>query len=34
VDSVEEQVSIAKSKGGIGPNEDVDIYRFKVKRYH
>lgn len=34
VDSVADQVSIARSKGGIEPGEDADIYRFKVTRYH
>lgn len=34
VDTVEEQIRIAKMKAGIGPDEDVDIYRFEVRRYH
>lgn len=34
VDSIEEQLSIARMKGGIGPGEKAVIYRFKVKRYH
>jgi AmmeMemoRadiSam system protein A len=33
VDTIEEQLSIAKTKAGIGPREDADIYRFEVKRY-
>ena len=33
VDSVEEQVRIAKSKAGIGEDEPVDLYRFEVQRY-
>lgn len=33
VDTAEEQLKIAKMKAGIGPREDVDIYRFEVKRY-
>jgi MEMO1 family protein len=33
VDSVEEQVRIAKSKAGIGEDEQVEIYRFEVQRY-
>ncbi len=33
VDTVEEQLRIAKMKAGIGPDEDTDIYRFEVKRY-
>lgn len=34
VETVEEQVRIAKMKAGIDPAEGVDIYRFKVRRYH
>ncbi len=34
VDSVEEQLSIARRKGGIGPDEKAVIYRFRVKRYY
>lgn len=34
VDKVEEQISIAKMKAGIGLNEKVELYRFEVKRYH
>ena len=33
IDEVEEQVNIAKQKAGISPNEDVELYRFEVKRY-
>jgi AmmeMemoRadiSam system protein A len=34
VDSVQEQLAIARSKAGIGPEEtDVEVYRFEVKRY-
>jgi AmmeMemoRadiSam system protein A len=33
VDTVEEQIRIAKMKAGILPQEDVQIYKFKVKRY-
>lgn len=33
VHTVEEQVSIAKRKAGIGANEDVEIERFEVIRY-
>jgi MEMO1 family protein len=33
VDSVEEQVRIAKTKAGILPEEPVDLYRFEVQRY-
>jgi AMMECR1 domain-containing protein len=34
VDTVEEQLRIAKLKAGILPNEEVKIFRFEVKRYH
>jgi AmmeMemoRadiSam system protein A len=33
VDTVEEQLRIAKMKAGILPDEDCEIYRFTVKRY-
>lgn len=33
VDTVEEQVSIAKQKAGIRPEEPVEMYRFSVTRY-
>lgn len=33
VDSVEEQLSIAKRKAGISPDEEVNIYRFTVTRH-
>ena len=33
VDTVDEQVSIAKQKAGIGPDEPVQLERFKVERY-
>ena len=33
VDSVDEQVAIARSKAGILPGEPVDLYRFQVERY-
>lgn len=33
VDTVEEQVAIARRKAGIGPNEQVKLERFEVKRY-
>jgi AmmeMemoRadiSam system protein A len=33
VDSVEDQIRIAKMKAGILPHEEVDIFRFEVKRY-
>jgi AMMECR1 domain-containing protein len=34
VDTVEEQLRIAKMKAGLAPDERADIYRFEVKRYH
>jgi AmmeMemoRadiSam system protein A len=33
VDSVDYQIDICRQKGGIGPNEPVQLYRFEVKRY-
>lgn len=33
VDTVEEQVSIARRKAGIAPGEPVELYRFQVIRY-
>lgn len=33
VDTVEEQISIAKQKAGIGSEEEVELWRFEVKRY-
>lgn len=33
IDTVEEQLRITKMKAGILPHEDVEIYRFEVKRY-
>jgi len=33
VDTVEEQLSIVRLKAGISPVEDIEIYRFKVRRY-
>ena len=34
VDSVEEQVDIARRKGGIGPSEKIKLYRFEVVRHY
>jgi AmmeMemoRadiSam system protein A len=34
VNSVEEQIAIAKSKAGILPGEEVEIFKFEVKRKH
>ncbi|MEW6213717.1 MAG: AmmeMemoRadiSam system protein A [Nitrospirota bacterium] len=33
VDTVEEQLRITRMKAGILPQEEVEIYRFEVKRY-
>ena len=33
VDTVEEQIKIAKRKAGIVSDEPVDLFRFEVKRY-
>lgn len=33
IDTVEEQLSIAKQKAGISPGEKVQIFRFKVERF-
>jgi AmmeMemoRadiSam system protein A len=34
VDTVEEQVAIARQKAGIGPDEPVELERFEVVRYY
>ncbi len=34
VDTVEQQVSIARRKGGIAPGEKVELFRFEVVRHH
>ncbi|RJP31209.1 MAG: AmmeMemoRadiSam system protein A [Actinobacteria bacterium] len=34
VDSVEEQLEIARNKAGISPREPIQVYRFTVERYH
>ena len=34
VDTVADQVAIARHKAGIGPDEPVSLQRFKVTRYH
>ncbi len=34
VTDIDEQIQIAMSKAGIGLQEEVELYRFKVKRYH
>lgn len=33
VNTIEEQISIAKQKAGILPDEEVELWRFGVKRY-
>ena len=33
VDTIEEQIDIARSKAGLSPDDEVKIYRFEVKRY-
>ncbi len=33
VDTPEYQINICRQKGGISPNEPVQLYRFEVKRY-
>ena len=34
VDTVEQQISIARRKGGIAPGEDVELFRFEVVRHY
>ncbi len=34
VDTVDQQISIAKRKGGIAPGEKVDLFRFEVVRHY
>ena len=33
VDTVKEQLSIARKKAGLNKDEEIEIYRFEVKRY-
>ncbi len=33
IDDVETQVGYARMKGGIGPNEPVELFRFRVEKY-
>ena len=33
VDSLEEQIEVARTKAGVGRDETVDLYRFEVQRY-
>ena len=34
VDTVEDQLKIARKKGGIADDDDVRIWRFEVERHH
>ncbi len=34
IDSIDQQVSIARRKAGIDPDEPVELYRFEVVRHH
>ena len=34
IDTVEQQISIARRKGGIAPDEKVDLFRFEVVRHY
>lgn len=34
VDTVEEQIGIAMQKAGISPDEEIELFRFHVKRFH
>ena len=34
IDTVEQQVSIARRKGGIAPDEKIDLFRFEVVRHY
>ena len=34
VDTVEEQIDIARRKAFIQPNDPIKLYRFSVTRYH
>ncbi|MHC4537939.1 MAG: hypothetical protein ACYS6K_28755 [Planctomycetota bacterium] len=33
VDTVEEQINVARNKAGLLPDEGIKLYRFEVKRY-
>ena len=33
VDTVEQQIEIARKKGNIGPREEVELWRFEVTRH-
>lgn len=34
VETPDQQIEICKSKAGIGENEKVELFKFKVRRYH
>ncbi len=34
VDTVEQQISIARRKGGIAPDKEIDLFRFEVVRHY
>lgn len=34
VETADQQISICKQKAGIGQNEKVELFKFRVKRYH
>jgi uncharacterized protein (TIGR00296 family) len=34
VNSVAEQLAIARLKAGLSPDEPIDVFRFEVARYH
>ncbi len=34
VETADQQIAICKAKAGIAQNEKVDLYKFKVRRYH
>ncbi len=34
VDTIDQQISIARRKAGIGPDESVRLWRFKVEKHH
>jgi len=34
VDTLDEQIAICRQKAGIGLNEKVELFRFKVRRFH
>ena len=34
VDTVEQQIGIARAKAGIGKDDSIEIFRFEIRRYH